>query len=74
MENKNASCPCKRTECERHGNCAACRARHHGDPRKPLTSCEKREKKAEHKEEKAQKKLARAALRAAKSAHAKSKA
>lgn len=35
-------CPCKRTECERHGNCDACKAYHHGKTSgKLLTRCEK---------------------------------
>ena len=33
------SCPCKRTKCERHGNCAACRA-HHREKGK-MTKCER---------------------------------
>lgn len=39
---ENTACPCKRTKCERHGNCAACRAYHHAlTGRKSLTRCEK---------------------------------
>lgn len=35
-------CPCKRTECERHGNCDVCKAYHHGKTSgKSLTRCEK---------------------------------
>lgn len=41
-------CPCKRTECERHGNCDVCKAYHHGKTSgKSLTRCEKLEKKEE---------------------------
>jgi hypothetical protein len=32
-------CPCLYTECERHGNCDACSAYHHGRGQK--TSCER---------------------------------
>lgn len=28
------NCPCKKTKCERHGNCDACRAYHTGSKRK----------------------------------------
>lgn len=38
-------CPCKRTDCPRHGDCEACREHHHASDRKPLTRCEKQEKK-----------------------------
>lgn len=36
------ACPCKRVKCERHGDCAACRAHHLASQRKPLTSCERK--------------------------------
>ena len=35
------ACPCKRVKCERHGDCAACRAHHLASQRKPLTACER---------------------------------
>lgn len=31
---ENITCPCKKTKCERHGNCDACRAYHAGSKRK----------------------------------------
>ena len=44
----NMNCPCKRTKCERHGNCAECRAYHHGKSSGiSLTRCEKLKKKEE---------------------------
>lgn len=43
------SCPCKRKNCERHGDCAACREHHKNVQRKYLPACdrlsEKREKR-----------------------------
>lgn len=36
------ACPCKRVKCERHGDCAACRAHHHASQRKPLTACKRK--------------------------------
>lgn len=42
---KEKNCPCKRTECPRHGDCTACRAHHHNDSRWPMTSCERLQKK-----------------------------
>ena len=43
------NCPCKRAGCQRHGNCAACRAYHH-KTRKSKTTCERLlEKKKEPK-------------------------
>lgn len=44
MENEN--CPCKRVKCERHGDCAACRA-HHSSTKKQLTACDKAKRKEE---------------------------
>lgn len=41
MEQQEKTCPCKRHRCERHGDCAACKAHHRAMPRKPLTACEK---------------------------------
>lgn len=50
------NCPCKRTKCERHGDCEACRIHHHTDKRKALTACERlEEKKNGEKEEVADK-------------------
>ena len=37
-------CPCKRTNCPRHGDCAACRE-HHRRKHNSLTYCEKLERK-----------------------------
>jgi len=34
-------CPCSYPDCERHGNCEACKAYHHGRGEK--TSCERRQ-------------------------------
>ena len=45
MEQQN--CPCKRTDCPRHGDCFACWEHHHASGRKPLTRCEKLERKSE---------------------------
>ncbi|MGN0638955.1 MAG: hypothetical protein ACI4J0_11340 [Huintestinicola sp.] len=51
MENMN--CPCKRTKCERHGNCALCREHHLTlSGRKALTRCEKLRIKEQKKTEK----------------------
>lgn len=42
----NITCPCKRTKCERYGNCDECRAYHHNkNSGKTLTRCEKLENK-----------------------------
>ena len=42
----NTNCPCKRTKCERHGDCDKCREYHHNKhSKKSLTRCEKLEKK-----------------------------
>ena len=38
-------CPCRRVNCPRHGDCAACREHHRACGRKPLTDCEKLEQK-----------------------------
>ena len=43
----NPNCPCKRTNCVRHGNCAACKEHHHCWPKIPLTTCERIQKKKE---------------------------
>jgi len=58
METKmnNTDCPCKRTKCERHGNCNACQEHHHREcSRKPLTACEKAEKKEQKRTDKRRK-------------------
>ena len=34
-------CPCKKKQCERHGDCAACRAYHAESKRKRPVACEK---------------------------------
>lgn len=57
MENKQETCPCKRVSCPRYGNCAACREYHYTSKRKPLTYCDKREKKQRKAERKARKAL-----------------
>lgn len=42
MENmQQETCPCRRVNCPRHGDCAACLEHHHASDRKPLTRCEK---------------------------------
>lgn len=38
-------CPCKRTSCERHGSCHACRAHHRSMKKLVLTACERLEEK-----------------------------
>lgn len=43
----NINCPCKRTKCERYGNCNACRE-HHND-KKSLTFCDRLKKKEQRK-------------------------
>ena len=45
------SCPCKRTDCPRHGDSAACREHRRTSKRKLLTHCEKLEQKAQRKAE-----------------------
>ena len=42
------SCPCKRTKCERRGDCEACRA-HHAE-KHMRTACERLQEKAERKQ------------------------
>lgn len=41
MDNKNENCPCKRVHCERHGDCAACKAHHYAPSKKLLPTCER---------------------------------
>lgn len=41
----NVDCPCKRTKCERHGDCEACREHHHTSSGKPLTACDRKEQR-----------------------------
>lgn len=36
-----SDCPCKRTKCERHGDCKACEEHHRNSKRKVLTACER---------------------------------
>ena len=43
------ACPCKRVDCSRQGDCAACREHHHASYRKPLTRCEKLARKEQRK-------------------------
>ena len=45
-------CPCKRTDCLRHGDCTACREYHHTSGHKPLTRCEMLAQKGRRKAEK----------------------
>lgn len=40
MQN-NKDCPCKRKNCERHGDCAACKEHHHVLQKRSLTTCER---------------------------------
>lgn len=47
---RDSDCPCKRTKCERHGNCLACRE-HHKTEKKTPVSCERIRLKAERKTE-----------------------
>jgi hypothetical protein len=49
MENKNDNCPCKRTKCERYGDCIACKEHHNTSDKKLLTACERIEAKEERK-------------------------
>lgn len=43
---KRADCPCKRAKCERHGDCAACRA-HHAAKKNAPPACDRlRQKEA----------------------------
>lgn len=50
MENlRQDPCPCRRVNCPRYGDCAACREHHHSSERKPLTRCEKLERKVRRK-------------------------
>lgn len=42
---EEGNCPCRRTKCPRHGDCTACREHHHNDSRRPMTSCERLQKK-----------------------------
>ena len=41
MERKELDCPCKRVQCERHGDCHACKEHHHASKRLPLSTCER---------------------------------
>lgn len=44
----NEDCPCKRLQCERHGNCLACRT-HHAEKKKYLPACDRLKQKEESK-------------------------
>lgn len=44
----NENCPCKRIKCERHGDCAACRA-HHTQKKKYPSTCERLKRREEKK-------------------------
>lgn len=50
MSKLNPDCTCVRTNCKNHGDCEACRARHHSKEHNALTACERAAKKAERKE------------------------
>ncbi len=50
MENDQVQCPCKRTQCERHGNCAACKRHHYMPNKKLLPACERIAAKEKRKE------------------------
>ena len=54
-------CPCRRVNCPRHGDCAACREHHRACGRKPLTDCEKLEQKKKHKADRQRRKAREAA-------------
>lgn len=43
---EDSACPCKR-DCERHGNCEACKEHHHSWKRVPKTTCERRQARKE---------------------------
>lgn len=43
----NINCHCKRTKCERYGNCDACREHHNN--KKSLTYCDRIKKKEQRK-------------------------
>ncbi len=45
--NNNENCSCKRTKCERHGDCDACRL-HHTNDKKNVPACDRIKKKLEH--------------------------
>lgn len=40
----NEKCPCKKTDCKRHGDCAACRAHHAKSKKNKPVACEKKKK------------------------------
>lgn len=47
MKSYSTVCPCKRTKCERHGNCSECMLHHRNSNKQPLTACERKIKKEE---------------------------
>ncbi len=47
MNDNSTNCPCKRTNCIRHGDCKACKEHHHCWPKIPLTTCERIQKRSE---------------------------
>lgn len=49
MQEIKKDCPCKRTKCERHGQCDICRE-HHKLKKKTLPYCERMKQKTERKE------------------------
>lgn len=59
MIDEKMDCPCKRVQCERHGNCAACTEHHHAPGKKLLTACERIKAKEERKELRAKERKAR---------------
>ena len=52
MDEKLSDCPCKRSKCARHGNCAACKTHHRTEKKRP-TACERLEEKKRRKLSKA---------------------
>ena len=62
MEERRVTCPCKRINCPRHGDCASCRAHHHISRRNGFTWCEKLERKQQKEKKKQQELLASVAV------------
>ena len=53
--NENRNCPCKKLECERHGDCAACKEHHRSVKKKVIPECERLKLKEEKENSKRQK-------------------
>lgn len=45
MQKNKIDCPCKRKNCERYQDCAACKEYHRSSPRKLPPACEHRKDK-----------------------------